>query len=208
MAIQDDYIKTALRLPKHLHLKLQESADATSKSMNAEIIARLEESFAGGDRSSMVAAIARLTAGLALANSNKLNEQLRVTVLATYIRQFAEILFPMIGSSNPQLKADLDAAVREANEFFHSPQALKKQAAEQSVAMRKALEQMQRLGGVERTDPELSTVLDTVERLGESDALDSDVLEPPVMPARSNERKVNVKGPEQRATSKAAKKNA
>lgn len=41
----DRYTRITLRIPKDLHAKLQESADATSKSMNAEIIARLERSF-------------------------------------------------------------------------------------------------------------------------------------------------------------------
>lgn len=42
MATQDDYVKTALRLPRALHAAIQAAADASSKSMNAEIIARLQ----------------------------------------------------------------------------------------------------------------------------------------------------------------------
>ncbi|MDR5797253.1 Arc family DNA-binding protein [Caballeronia sp. LZ008] len=41
----DRYTRITLRLPKELHAQLQTSADETSKSMNAEIVARLEESF-------------------------------------------------------------------------------------------------------------------------------------------------------------------
>lgn len=41
----DRYTRITLRIPKDLHLKLSDAADETSKSMNAEIIARLEESF-------------------------------------------------------------------------------------------------------------------------------------------------------------------
>lgn len=43
----DRYIRITLRMPKDLHEKLTAAADATSKSMNAEIIARLQESFSG-----------------------------------------------------------------------------------------------------------------------------------------------------------------
>lgn len=43
---QDDYMKTALRLPRDLHAKIQEEAAASGRSMNAEIVARLEASFA------------------------------------------------------------------------------------------------------------------------------------------------------------------
>lgn len=41
----DDYTRITLRIPKDVHQKLTESAKQTSKSMNAEIIARLEASF-------------------------------------------------------------------------------------------------------------------------------------------------------------------
>lgn len=46
MARQDDYIRTALRLPPDIHKALHDSADASGKSFNAEIIARLQASFA------------------------------------------------------------------------------------------------------------------------------------------------------------------
>lgn len=42
---EDRYTRITLRLPKDLDRKLQEQADATSKSKNAEIVARLEASF-------------------------------------------------------------------------------------------------------------------------------------------------------------------
>lgn len=40
-----DIQKTALRLPRDLHQKIHESADKNGRSMNAEIIHRLENSF-------------------------------------------------------------------------------------------------------------------------------------------------------------------
>lgn len=45
MAKQDDYVKTAFRLPKAIHFALQESAEDKGRSMNAEIIDRLTNSF-------------------------------------------------------------------------------------------------------------------------------------------------------------------
>ena len=38
---QDDYIKTALRLPRELHAEIKDAAEYHGRSMNAEIIARL-----------------------------------------------------------------------------------------------------------------------------------------------------------------------
>jgi len=40
---QDDYIKTALRLPRALHTKLLDSAMQGGRSLNAEIIACLQK---------------------------------------------------------------------------------------------------------------------------------------------------------------------
>lgn len=42
---QDDYLKTALRLPRDLHAKIHEAAQQAERSMNAEIVARLAASF-------------------------------------------------------------------------------------------------------------------------------------------------------------------
>ena len=48
LAPQDDYIKTALRLPRELHARIQLAAEEAGRSMNAELIHRLETSFFGG----------------------------------------------------------------------------------------------------------------------------------------------------------------
>jgi hypothetical protein len=45
MENEDRYTRITLRIPKALHEHLAESAEQSSKSMNAEIIARLEESY-------------------------------------------------------------------------------------------------------------------------------------------------------------------
>ena len=42
---QDDYQKTALRLPRDLHAGLHEAAIESGRSYNAEIVARLQASF-------------------------------------------------------------------------------------------------------------------------------------------------------------------
>lgn len=75
MARQDDYIRTALRLPPDMHKALHESADASGKSFNAEIIARLQASFTepaqGVDRD---VAIASSTAEAMLKALDRANE--------------------------------------------------------------------------------------------------------------------------------------
>lgn len=42
---EDRYTRITLRIPKDLHSQLQKTADDTSKSTNAEIVARLQNSF-------------------------------------------------------------------------------------------------------------------------------------------------------------------
>lgn len=39
-------MKTALRLPRDVHARIQEAATSNGRSMNAEMVARLQESFA------------------------------------------------------------------------------------------------------------------------------------------------------------------
>lgn len=45
MATQDDYIRTALRVPPDLHAQIHEAAKANTRTFNAEIVARLQSSF-------------------------------------------------------------------------------------------------------------------------------------------------------------------
>ena len=46
MKDEDRYTKMSLRLPKETHQKLALAADSLSRSTNAEVVARLEESLA------------------------------------------------------------------------------------------------------------------------------------------------------------------
>lgn len=42
---QADFIKTALRVPPELHARIHEAAQEAGRTYNAEILARLEDSF-------------------------------------------------------------------------------------------------------------------------------------------------------------------
>lgn len=57
---QDDFIKTALRLPRKLHSEIQMSAEKNSRSMNTEIIDRLDSSFDSKSSSGIISTIERL----------------------------------------------------------------------------------------------------------------------------------------------------
>lgn len=45
MATQDDYIRTALRVPPGLHAQIHEAAKGNNRTFNAEIVARLQRTF-------------------------------------------------------------------------------------------------------------------------------------------------------------------
>jgi hypothetical protein len=46
---QDDYIRTALRVPPDLHARLHAAAERAGRTFNAEIITRLNETFVDAD---------------------------------------------------------------------------------------------------------------------------------------------------------------
>lgn len=52
---QEDFQKTALRLPKDLHERLHESAKESGRSYNAEIVARLANSFIDNEEARLAA---------------------------------------------------------------------------------------------------------------------------------------------------------
>lgn len=45
MPLQDDYVRTSLRLPPELHNRMREAAMQADRSLNDELIVRLTNSF-------------------------------------------------------------------------------------------------------------------------------------------------------------------
>ncbi|MBN3757242.1 Arc family DNA-binding protein [Paraburkholderia sp. Tr-20389] len=64
MAKQDDYTKTALRLPRELHQKLTDAASERGHSLNTEMVYRLGASFDGGEDSDRQIEINAILKGL------------------------------------------------------------------------------------------------------------------------------------------------
>ncbi|WP_409266807.1 Arc family DNA-binding protein [Massilia sp. BHUDP2] len=160
----DNYTRITLRMPKPLHLKLQGAADATSKSMNAEIIARLEESFSGATSPQLVAAIARMSVALSLVGTEKVSEQMRTNILAQHIRFLCDALRPHVDPANSELSSQIDLAYREASSFLHSPRMLEEEMASKAQAMQQALTHIERLAGGEGVSPELKALLQAAQR--------------------------------------------
>ncbi|KVN42253.1 Arc family DNA-binding protein [Burkholderia ubonensis] len=86
MATQDEYIKTALRLPRHLHADISVSAENAGRSMNAEIIDRLSKS---SDLGHLHRVIEQLTQAM---QAEKEGEKLRFDLVKLMFEQTVEVL--------------------------------------------------------------------------------------------------------------------
>ncbi|WP_321810105.1 Arc family DNA-binding protein [Burkholderia sp. BCC1985] len=73
MATQDDFIKTALRLPRELHAAIRLAAESGGKSMNAEIIGRLQDSLKPAEAATILARLNTREAELLEANRQQLD---------------------------------------------------------------------------------------------------------------------------------------
>ena len=89
-AYQDDYMKTALRLPRGLHAKIQEAATSSGKSLNSELIHRLQQSFEGSVSTDLALVLASLEAVLATTLVEKMNAEYNAGLLAAALRQLLQ----------------------------------------------------------------------------------------------------------------------
>jgi hypothetical protein len=59
---QSDTVQLKLRFPEKLRLRIEAAAERNQRSMNLEIVHRLEHSFLKDDRSAEITAVAQATA--------------------------------------------------------------------------------------------------------------------------------------------------
>jgi hypothetical protein len=158
----DKYI---VRFPEGMRDQISKAAEESGRSINAEIVARLTESFAGANSPELVAKVARLSVALAMTNTQRLSEQTQSMILQRWVRLFGESLLPLVQDSDPDLANEIKFALKETAALFHSPQKLQRQLAEQAATLRDTLEHFRRLGGVEDEDPALAAMF--AEAIGE-----------------------------------------
>lgn len=91
MATQDEYIKTALRLPRHLHADISVSAENSGRSMNAEIIDRLSKS---SDLSHLHRVIEQLSQTM---QADREGERVKFGLIVTMFEQAVEAFETAIG---------------------------------------------------------------------------------------------------------------
>lgn len=109
MATQDEYIKTALRLPRALHAEIQASAEDRGRSMNAEIITRLQKSYEQQEKPKPEPDIlAFLLLALNLSMKDALSPEERKTIEA-----MMDDMFTIMADRLGHEKADLAAALQK-----------------------------------------------------------------------------------------------
>lgn len=107
---EDRYTRITLRIPKDLDRKLQESADATSKSKNAEIISRLEQSLQGTDPDEALRSILHAQKAQAAAEARQHIEKGMLRYLSTIYQVVDKRLRPIAqAATNKELANVLDA---------------------------------------------------------------------------------------------------
>lgn len=106
---QDDFQKTALRLPKELHAQLHAAAQESGRSYNAEIIARLQSSF-DDQAGNSVARINELELELSKQRLITFAEQHKVTEYSFALMELAERLPAGIFADNPRIETFLKDA--------------------------------------------------------------------------------------------------
>lgn len=120
---KDRYTRITLRIPKDLHAKLQAASDESSKSMNAEIIERVENSFSAPDPGAALNTISRLELDLSdtaalLDETERLALLMSIALAATYgITKHALEFSP---EDTSRAKSILDAGMGAVRTFSSS----------------------------------------------------------------------------------------
>src|SRR5699024_3038393 len=106
---QDRYTRITLRIPRDLHALLQAAADDSSKSMNAEIIERVEKSLSSPDASDALQAILRIERDKVKAEIDLDIAKLQLNYLASIYSVADKRLRPMAEQApEPDLLSILD----------------------------------------------------------------------------------------------------
>jgi hypothetical protein len=111
MASQDDFIRTALRVPPDLHAKIHEAAKGANRTFNAEIVARLELSF--GEKLSSV--------DDAVKNLNEATEQLKELFAHTFVYDSEDKIISVMFTGMPARAVPVQVYPMPENEASDAP---------------------------------------------------------------------------------------
>jgi hypothetical protein len=110
MTDDDRYVRITLRIPRELHAKLEAEADRTSKSLNAEIVGRVEETFNKLQVNDFALLLARLERDIAEAEFATLTSKNDLGQLGVMLEQTAEAIRDGVALTPERIERLLKAA--------------------------------------------------------------------------------------------------
>jgi len=119
MTREDPQMK--LRMPADLRDRIAEQAKHNGRSMNSEIIARLEGSFSTPENAILLSAFERLNTELARIEIEKLSEQAQTALFAFNLRDVCERL--LLHATSPEAEAELKGFIADASAVIHGASA-------------------------------------------------------------------------------------
>jgi len=97
--------------------QLEASAQQAGRSLNAEIVARLEGSFSTPESAILLSAFERLNTVLAQVELEKVSEKARTVLFAVNLREVCEKLLEL--SPDPKTRAELNSFIKDASAVIH-----------------------------------------------------------------------------------------
>jgi Arc-like DNA binding domain len=141
MTREDPQMK--IRLPAEMRDRIAAAAEASGRSMNAEIIARLEASFSGGgDNASLLATIARLNLDVALGEMEKQGLKADAANLAISLQQAADLLLKPLEKSEEARHGLVKNFIEQAQPHLENANALVAGLPDQLEGVRNAVREL------------------------------------------------------------------
>jgi hypothetical protein len=152
-----------LRLPEEMRDRIAELAKQNGRSMNAEIVQRLEESLSTSVPPDLVDTLVRLTMSLAVANAARLGAETETTTVVRSLRLIAQRVLPLVEETDPGFAEEIEVMLHEAEELVKSPSEIQKRMMESMAATRGAMSYFGRLRGGEHINADIKYLMDDAE---------------------------------------------
>lgn len=149
-----------LRLPEEMRDRIAEQAKQNGRSMNSEIVARLEASFSSAAPQGDVNVLAQLTSALAAANMGRLGAQADTASVISSLRILAQRVIELAGDSDPELAETAEVLLHNAEEVYRTPSEIQQQMNENVKALTMAMEYFGHLRGNDPLPPGVERLID------------------------------------------------
>jgi plasmid stability protein len=140
----DKYI---VRLPDGMRDRIAFAAEESGRSMNAEIVARLEASLSGdGDQSALISALARLNLALGRAELEQQETQMKAILLAHWLKKAADAISERFGDSDAGALALAHDLTQQAQPFLEQQDAAEATLLLKVDQVMKAIKELRKAG--------------------------------------------------------------